>query len=71
MDKLESRMLLQPSLNFFAFVHPQVVQNNMNRRLRRRNRSVKLFQKDDEFLLPLAFGSVAINFSRTRIKTCK
>src|SRR3954468_11263957 len=54
MMKDEPWMLGQPRLYLLALVHPQVVQDDVNRRHRRGNLSFELLQECDELRLALS-----------------
>jgi hypothetical protein len=52
----------------FALVHPQVGQDEVDRRDRRRNFTVHLLQERDELRLSLAAGRLSVNLARAGVE---
>jgi hypothetical protein len=61
----------QPGLHLFALVHPYIIKHYVNSRDAQGNLPIEMFQKDNEFHLPFAFGSGGIHRPGTGIKTGK
>ena len=59
----EPRVLRQPRLHLLALVHPQVVQDHMDRLDRRGDLAVQLLQERDELGLPLPLGGHPVDLA--------
>ena len=64
----EPRVLRQPRLDLLALVHPQVVQDDMDRLDRRGDLPVQLLQERDELGLPLPLGGHPVDLAGPRVE---
>ena len=67
--KHEPRVLDQPRLHLLAFMHPQVVQHDVDRLHRLRDLSVELFQESDELRLPLSLRGHPVDLPGPRVES--
>jgi len=71
MIKVKSGMGREPGLNLFTFMHPEVIQYDMNQRNVRSHLMIDLVQELNEFHLPLAVMTLPIDLATSRIKRRK
>src|SRR5437773_1252754 len=64
-------MLAQPGLYLLPFVHPHIVEDDMNSGDRWGNLALQMFQKDQGFHLAFARCGGGVDRPRARIKTSK
>ena len=64
----ESRVLDQPGLHLFPFVHAEIIEDHVDCRDRCGDLVVQLLQERDELFLSLAFGGQSVDFSSASVE---